>query len=297
MTGNAADADDLVQETFVRAIEKPPSDLGQPIRPWLVRVAINLCRDLLRRRKRKGYVGEWLPSPVRTAFEDDHPPSYEPIDSNDSPATRYEMIESLSFAFLLSLEALTPAQRAVLLLRDVFDYSTREAAEAIGITDASAKVLLHRARRRMQDYDRERAIPTIEHRTATRQALEKFLGFLAIGDTLGLERLLTENIVSISDGGGEAAAALRPIVGRDRVMRLILGLSRKGGGVIKTSFVELNGFPAIVVETELHRPGLASRFSIHVELDGDEQIRRLNVVVAPSKLTSLDSNFLALSHS
>src|SRR5262252_7589610 len=86
MTGNAADADDLVQETFVRALEKPPRRFDEPLRPWLIRVAINLSRDLLRKRKRRSYVGDWLPSPVPTG-ELESPASYEPIaPSEDSPS-------------------------------------------------------------------------------------------------------------------------------------------------------------------------------------------------------------------
>src|SRR6185436_13556133 len=153
MTGNAADADDLVQETFVRAIEKPPPRTDEPLRPWLVRVAMNLSRDLLRRRKREGYTGPWLPSPVPTDDEES-PASYEPATGGeDSPVARYDLKESISFAFLLALEALTPSQRAVLLLRDVFDYSTSETAEALGITEANTKVVLLRARRNMKEYD------------------------------------------------------------------------------------------------------------------------------------------------
>src|SRR5262245_52780894 len=108
MTGNAADADELVQETFVRALESPNLRTDEPLTAWLIRVAINLSRDLLRRRRRCGYLGEWLPSPVPTD-EMENPPSYEPpAPDEDSPTARYEMIESVSFAFLLALEALTP---------------------------------------------------------------------------------------------------------------------------------------------------------------------------------------------
>src|SRR6185503_18604970 len=202
MTGNAADADDLVQETFVKAIEHPPRRMDEPLRPWLVRVAMNLSRDLLRRRRRRSYVGEWLPSPVPTDNEDS-PASYEPpAPSKDSPAARYEFVESISFAFLLALEALTPSQRAVLLLRDVFDYSTAETAAALDITEANAKVMLLRARRRMQEYDKNRASVSPERLEATRHALEQFLLYLGSGDAEGLERLLAEDVVSVSDGGG-----------------------------------------------------------------------------------------------
>src|SRR5918999_880258 len=141
MTGNAADADDLVQETFVRAIERSPRRLDQPLRPWLVRVAMNLSRDHLRARRRRGYKGPWLPSPVPTGEmcePQETPASYEPpAPPDESPAARYDLMESVSFAFLLALEALTPSQRAVLLLRDVFDYSTEESAAALDLTEAN----------------------------------------------------------------------------------------------------------------------------------------------------------------
>jgi len=150
MTGNAADADDLVQETFVRAMRHPPARIDDCLRPWLVRIAINLGRDLLRRRKRQAYEGVWLPSPIETG-DLAAAPVQEPRDERSDPASRYDMLESVSFAFLLALEALTPTQRAVLLLRDVFDYSTAETAQALDLTEANVKVTLLRARRRMKD--------------------------------------------------------------------------------------------------------------------------------------------------
>src|SRR5262245_37766111 len=101
LTGSAADADDIVQETFVRALARPPARTDAPWRPWLVRVALNLGRDLLRRRRRRRYEGPWLPSPVET---DSAPPSFEPA-AEGTPASRYDLLESLSFAFLLALEA------------------------------------------------------------------------------------------------------------------------------------------------------------------------------------------------
>src|SRR5262249_14267372 len=155
MTGSAADAEDIVQDAFVRALEKPPADMEAPLRPWLVKIAINLSRDQLRRRRRREYFGPWLPAPVIT--EDDTP-----LDLHDQPAAgsspmaQYDLTESLTIAFLVALEALTPTQRAVLLLRDVFDYSTTETAGAVAITESNVKVTLHRARRIMRAYDKDR---------------------------------------------------------------------------------------------------------------------------------------------
>jgi RNA polymerase sigma factor (sigma-70 family) len=290
MTGNAADADDLVQETFVRALERPPRRTHEPLRPWLIRVAINLCRDLLRRRKRRGYVGEWLPSPVRTD-DLETPASYEPVaPTEDSPSARYDLLESVSFAFLLALEKLTPNQRAVLLLRDVFDYSTDETASALDISEANVKVLLLRARRKMREYDNKRSAPTREVRDATRHTLERFLFFLSRGDARGIEQLLAEDAISVSDGGGEVRAALRTIVGRAKVLRLIFGLAAKLPPTMKTSFVDLNGLPAVLFDLGPRaglQAGYASRFTLQCELDVAGRIKALQVVLAPSKLAAI----------
>ncbi len=157
MTGSATDADDIVQDTFVRALEKPPINLEAPLRPWLVKVALNLSRDQLRRRRRREYFGPWLPSPVVTEG-DSQLELDEPTAPEMSPVARYDLHESVTLAFLLALEALTPAQRAVLLLRDVFDYSTSETAKTLQMTEINVKVTLHRARRIMSAYDKDRAV-------------------------------------------------------------------------------------------------------------------------------------------
>ena len=169
MMGSAADADDLVQETFLRAMERPPRRTDEPLRPWLVRVAMNLCRDALRRRRRQHYVGPWLPAPIETEGEN-RLLSYEPtLPDGTTTEGRYELIESVSFAFLLALEALTPQQRAVLLLRDAFDYSVHETADALDLSEANVKTTHHRARRAMAAYDRDRRVPTRALQARSRQ--------------------------------------------------------------------------------------------------------------------------------
>jgi RNA polymerase sigma-70 factor (ECF subfamily) len=286
MTGNAADADDLVQETFVRAIEKPPKWTDEPLRPWLVRVAINLSRDLLRRRRRQGYVGPWLPSPVPT--DEESPASYEPpARGEDSPVARYDLKESISFAFLLALEALTPSQRAVLLLRDVMDYSTSDTAEALDMTEANVKVVLLRARRKMKDYDKGGAAISPARQKATRRALEQFLLYLSTRDAAGLERLLAEDVISLSDGGGEVRAARQPVRGRDNVIRLILGLAKKSLVEPRFGVRMLNNLPTILVEDLRSIPNAATRYTIHFEVDDDGRIRGLHAVLAPSKLSAI----------
>src|SRR5262249_44252694 len=248
MTGNAADADDLVQETFVRALERPPKRTDEPLRPWLLRVAINLSRDLLRKRKRRPYIGNWLPSPVPTA-EFEVPASYEPVAAGeDSPSARYDLLESVTFAFLLALEALTPNQRAVLLLRDVFDYSTEETATALDLTETNVKVLLMRARKKMSQYDKQRLPVTPARSSSVRLALERFLEYLGRGDAAALEQLFVEDAISQQDGGGEVPAALRTIFGRSKVVRLIFGLAAKLPAKGQSRWVDVNGAPALLFE-------------------------------------------------
>jgi RNA polymerase sigma-70 factor (ECF subfamily) len=286
MTGNAADADDLVQETFVRAIEKPPRRTDEPLRPWLLRVAMNLSRDLLRRRKRQPYVGPWLPSPVPS--DEESPASYEPpAPSEDSPVSRYDLKESVSFAFLLALEGLSPSQRAVLLLRDVFDYSTNDTAEALDLSEANVKVSLLRARRKMKEYDKTRTLSSAVREQATHRALEQFLLYLGARDAAGLERLLAEDVVSLTDGGGEVDAARRPIVGRSKVLRLIIGLAKKS--LVKPRFVvrRLNTLPSIIIEDIATRSTAANRYTIHFDVNDRGEIRGLYAVLAPSKLTAV----------
>jgi RNA polymerase sigma factor (sigma-70 family) len=286
MTGSAADADDIVQETFVKALEKPPVDLEAPLRPWLVKVALNLSRDQLRRRRRREYFGPWLPSPVLT--EDDGPLAVdEPTAPDMSPGVRYDLQESISLAFLLALEALTPVQRAVLLLRDVFDYSTTETATTLDMTEINVKVTLHRARRIISSYDKDRAITLNKDHVELRRTLEQFLSYLAKGDVQALERLLTKDVVLVSDGGGEINALAAPMVGRAKVSRLITKLYEAYRNVTSTSLHLINGQPAVVIERSKVEPGHASFYTMHCEIDKSSQMRRLNFVFSPSKLSAL----------
>ena len=286
MTGSAADADDIVQDTFVRALEKPPTNMDAPLRPWLVKVALNLSRDQLRRRRRQEYFGPWLPSPVLT--EADGPlPVDEPTAPEMSPVARYDLHESVTLAFLLALEALTPGQRAVLLLRDVFDYSTTETAKTLGMTEINVKVTLHRARRTMSAYDKDRPLALGKDHDEMRRTLESFLSHLAAGNVQGLEQMLAKDVVLVSDGGGEINALAAPMHGRAKVLRLLTKLYEAYRSVTRTSLHMLNGQPAVLVARSKVNPGHASFFSMHFELDEKSHMRRLHFVFAPSKLSAL----------
>jgi len=286
MTGSAADADDIVQETFVKALEKPPIDLEAPLRPWLVKVALNLSRDQLRRRRRREYFGPWLPAPVLT--EDDGPLAVaDPAAPDMSPGVRYDLQESISLAFLLALEALTPVQRAVLLLRDVFDYSTAETATTLDMTEINVKVTLHRARRIIGAYDKDRALNVNKDQVELRRTLEQFLTCLAKGDVQGLERMLVKDVILVSDGGGEINALAAPVVGRAKVLRLITKLYEAYRDVTRVSLHLINGQPAVVIERSKVEPGHASFYTMHCEIDQTSNLRRLNFVFSPTKLSAL----------
>lgn len=283
MTGNAADAEDIVQETFVKALENPPPRVDQPLRPWLVRVALNLSRDLLRKRRRREYAGPWLPTPVPSG---DVPPSFD-VEGEDSPSARYEMIESMSLAFLYALEALTPTQRAVLLLRDVVGYSTGETAKALGLSSPNVKVHLHRARRRMAEYDARRPVSLSALRASTKRAIDRFLECIGNRDAEGLEKLLAKDAISLSDGGGEVAAAMKPVRGRSNVIRLMLGLAARYGSLPRMEMREMNGLPGLLVEVGPMPVGFASRFTMHFEVDAAGRITRVMAVLAPGKLAAV----------
>jgi RNA polymerase sigma factor (sigma-70 family) len=288
LTGCAADADDLLQSTFVRAIERPPDDTDAPWRPWLVRVALNLGRDQLRRRRRRRYVGPWLPSPIEAGDEEAPGAVEATLAGGGTTEGRYDLLESVSFAFLLALEALTPKQRAVLLLRDVFDYSVAETAAALDASENDIKVTHHRARRAMRAYDRARCRPTRELQESTRAVLTRFLQALGSGDAQSVEHLLADSVRAVSDGGGEFFAARVPIVGRERVARFYTNLSQRQLVDVDLEVRMMNGLPGIVFE----RPPVqgerqAIRVVTLIELGPDGRVSALRSVLATRKLTAI----------
>lgn len=289
MTGNAADADDLVQETFVRAMNHPPANLDQPLRPWLVQVTMNLSRDWLRRRKRQAYEGIWLPSPIETG-EGFLQVQSTLIDQGDA-ATRYDLLESVSFAFLLALETLTPAQRAVLLLRDVFDYSVVETAKALEMSEANVKTTHHRARRAMGDYDRSRMIPTQSLQARTRQTMETFLRCLSDHDVAGIENLLASDVRQLSDGGGEFFAARVPVVGREKVALFNLRLTQLARKTeVNLNWRMLNGMPALITDYPQAPANYARRVVTYCEIDAQGKINRIYNILATRKLAAFQRN-------
>jgi RNA polymerase sigma-70 factor (TIGR02957 family) len=267
MLGSVSEAEDLVQEALLR-LHRAQSE-GERIespRAYVSTVVTRLGIDQLRsaRRKRETYVGEWLPEPLLTSEEDD-------------PARQAEMADSLSLSFLVLLESLSPEQRAVFLLHDVFDYPYDEIARIVGKTEANARQLAARARRHV---DERR--PRFE---ATREQHEKladrFFAAIGDGDMEALEAMLAEDVMLAGDGGGKAPAIARAVHGARRVARLLAtwgGYAERFGGA---SFrrVEVNGQPgAIVFDSE-------DRVISVMALDiAEGRVQGVRSVVNPEKL-------------
>lgn len=283
MTGSAADADDLVQETFLRALTSPPAEPG-PWRPWLTRVAMNLGRDLLRARRRQGYAGPWLPSPVATTDDEGCPlPGVEPA----STEGRYELLESVSYAFLVALERLSATQRAVLILREVLGHSVDETAKLLGLSEANVKTSLHRARAAMAPYDEDRCLPSPALRQRNQAALLGFLQALAADDGEAMVALLRQDVRAITDGGGVYAAARLPVLGAAKLTLFLRKTARLRGPPVAIALRLLNGMPAVVADYHPRRPGDAPRAVVFCRLDASGLIASVDTVVAPRKLSAV----------
>src|ERR671921_2124352 len=215
MLGSVSEAEDVVQEGFLRLHRARAGGerIASP-RAYLSTVVSRLSLDHLRsaRVQRESYVGDWLPEPLVASAADD-------------PARKAEMADSLSLAFLVLLENLSPEQRAAFLLREVFDYPYEQIAAIIGTAEDNARQLVSRARKHVNE-----ARPRFEASHERREQLaSSFFAALRDGDLQALEKLLADDVVVHADGGGSVRAITRPVYGRDRVARLLLKVMRAAG--------------------------------------------------------------------
>ena len=233
MLGTVADAEDVLQEAYLRWHAADRGELHSP-KSYLATIVARLCVDSLTsaRARRERYVGPWLPEPLL-------------VDDSD-PARAAELADSLSLAFLALLEELSPAERAAFLLHDVFSYGYDDVAEALSRSPAACRQLVSRARRELAA--RRRRFDADADSAA--RLTERFLVACAGGDLDGLLGMLAEDVVVLSDGGGRAKAALRPIVGRPKAARYLVGISTQGlGPDAEILPVLLNGQPGMVVRS------------------------------------------------
>ena len=278
MTGSAADAEEIAQEAFTRALDAPPGTvLG---RPWLLAVAANLARDRLRRRKRSAYVGSWLPEAMEAEAEP----------GTSDPERRYGLRESASFAFLLALEPLTSRQRAVLLLRDVFDLSVEETAAILHMREGAVRVMHHRARAALAGYDEQRSVATRERLGLVRGALEQLAAAVATGDPTRVEAVLAEQATLHADGAGRFAAVRKPLRGARTIARFaIFGQQRRAGIPYRQLLLEnVNGAAALLIDS-VPPPGVdvAPRLVLTCDVDQAGRITKLYALAAPQKVSRL----------
>ncbi|HEX3793062.1 MAG TPA: RNA polymerase sigma-70 factor [Acidimicrobiales bacterium] len=225
MLGSAADAEDMVQEACLRWLQRDLQAI-ESVRAFLVTIVTRLCIDQLgsARVQRAAYTGPWLP---------------EPIVMDDTSAV--EQADTLSLAFLVLLEELTPPERAAYLLHDVFGYQFDEVADTMGRTTAGCRQLASRARSRIENR-RQRFDADARH---GRELTRRFVLACATGDLEGLNEMLAEDVVVWTDGGGVVRAAMRPVVGRHRSSRFLINVAKKLSG--SPQEVMLNGQPAMIM--------------------------------------------------
>jgi RNA polymerase sigma-70 factor, ECF subfamily len=173
------------------------------------------------------------------------------------------------------------------LLRDVFEYSVKETAVALGLTEANIKTTHHRARRALEPYEQSRCRPSPELVARSTEALQRFLTSLMTDDVAAVEAQLAEGVVALNDGGGEFFAARRPVVGASRVARLNLGIKKMGPPVTRWEIRILNGLPALVAERDGVSAKDAPRFVLRIDIDADGRVAALHTILATRKLTAL----------
>ncbi|MFF0303306.1 RNA polymerase sigma-70 factor [Streptomyces sp. NPDC004562] len=268
MLGRVADAEDVVQEAWLRWSRADRSEVREP-RAYLVRVTTRLAIDRLRQVKARGesYVGPWLPEPYVTDFGDRVPDT----------AERAVLADSVSLAVLIVLESLSPLERAVFVLREAFGYPYAEIAAMLDRGEAAVRQLAGRARRHVEERRPRYEVDPAERRDLT----ERFLAAAAGGDLEGLMSLLAPDVRLIGDSGGKAKAPLRVLESADHVGRFLAGVAQKGIPDAGFRYVEINGGPALLVLSG-SRPD--SVFQVDV-LDG--RIQAVYVIRNPDKLKAL----------
>ena len=262
MLGSIADAEDVLQEGWLRWDSVDQAEVRDP-RAYLVRLvtrqSLNKMRTL--KRQRETYVGPWLPEPLATTPD---------------VADDVELADSVSFAMLVVLETLTPLERAVFVLREVFGFEYDEIAAATERTPDAVRQLASRARKHVQARR-----PRINRTTSYDEVAQRFLAAAATGDVQGLMDVLAPDVVLLTDGGGKIQAALRPIQGSDKVARWFSGVMRMDA-VVDATWTELNGAPAVL----LYLDGvLDTVVSIRMQ---DDRVQQIFLVRNPDKLGRLD---------
>lgn len=269
MLGSATDAEDIVQEAYLRYQGKNEGEIISP-KAFLTTIVTRLCLNQLQsaHEQRETYIGPWLPEPVLTDTHEEF-----------APANQAELHDSLSIAFLALLENLTPLERAVFLLREVFDYDYAEIAEITGQAEPACRQMFSRARKHITE-QRPRFKPTPQEH---REMLDQFLQAIGTGDVDGLVEMLAEDVTLWADGGGKIRGAVRhPLHGQEPVARFLVGSTRLARGPLHTEIAEVNGEPGVVIYME-DRAFLVLAISID-----EGKVSEVRVIGNPDKLNWID---------
>lgn len=264
MMGTITEAEDILQEAFLRYQGASRTEIVS-LKAFLSTIVTRLCLNRLEsaRMQRETYIGPWLPEPLLTEDEAEEPPQ------------RAELHESLSMAFLVLLEQLTPLERAVFLLRQVFDYEYAEIGEMVGKDETACRQLFSRAKKHVSE-NRPRFVSDPE---LQRHMLAQFLEAVTNGEMNGLLELLSEDVVMWADGGGKArGAALQPLHGRDAVARFVIASPRFAGGLLESRIAMVNGEPTLLMSRE-GQP----LFVLVIAIE-NKKIREVRIVGNPDKL-------------
>jgi RNA polymerase sigma-70 factor (ECF subfamily) len=265
MLGTVMEAEDILQETFLRWQRAPVEEVEMP-KSYLSAIVTRLSIDYLRsaRSQREEYIGPWLPEPLVT-------------DPSADPGQMLALSESLSTAFLVILESLKPVERAVFLLREVFDYDYPAIAHIVGKSEANCRQILSRARRKISaDRPRFEVSPSEQS-----QAVKQFMNSANTGDVQGLLAVLDPEATWYSDGGGMRGVAKKPIQGAESVIRFVFGLARLAPESVFNRPVEINGGPGVIIYVD-GQPYTTLSF----DFIGD-RIKTIYAVVNPDKLSTL----------
>jgi RNA polymerase sigma-70 factor (ECF subfamily) len=267
MLGEFTEAEDVVQDAYLRWSEAAAAGEIEDDRAYLRTIVTRLCLDRLRsaRARREVYVGPWLPEPVLS-------------DEKEQPEAAAMLADDISFALMLALERLAPLERAAFLLHDALSVPFEEVAQTLGRSEEAVRKLASRAREHVRDANRR---SSTRHEEAVRLR-DAFLTAISNDDAASLQQLLTQDVLFVSDGGGKVPSATVPVTGRERVTQLLLGLKRKGfASVRRIELVTLNGLPGYALFTGA---GLETAIALEVN---DGRIAAMYAVRNPEKLRAI----------
>ncbi len=269
MLGSAMDAEDMVQETYLR-YQTTPAEPIRSLKAYLTTIIIRLCMDQLHlaRRKREVYVGPWLPEPILTTT----------TPSSEDPAESVDREESISLAFLVLLEQLQPFERAVFLLREVFEYAFAEIASMLGKSEAACRRSFSRAKQHLKEHRPRFPASPETHR----ELLSGYFQAVENGEMTALQNLLAEEVTLWADSGGKVkGAALRPISGRDAVARFSVGTKRFLPEDYRVEMAEVNRQPALIFRT-----GDQALLVLTIEVEAGH-IQAIRLIANPEKLARI----------